>query len=171
LQVLHPFDVRFDPSLDVCVFCDLHRRSSVTRLNFADTAPVKLGEEWSHVDGMKLALKSAPSTPVRFRTGKFGQLMGKFHRQTRSKAPNTNIQAPVPQWRDQSTKLKQEHAFFPSFKLGASLEVGGWNLELPLPLLTKKAATTVSDRRRAVPINPDYCFLASCISCIALCMS
>jgi hypothetical protein len=80
--------------------------------------------------------------------------MGKFHRVTRSKAPNTSIQAPVPQWRDQSTKLKQEHEFFPSFKLGASLDVGGWNLELPCLNSPKKAATTVSDRRRAVPINP-----------------
>jgi hypothetical protein len=109
LQVLHPFDVRFDPSLDVRVFCDLHRRSSVTRLNFADTALDELGEEWSHVDGMKLALKSSPGTLVRFRTGKFGELMGKFHRQTRSKAPNTNI--PTPE-KLQSRKFQSESTPF-----------------------------------------------------------
>ena len=148
LQVLHPFDVRFDPSLDIRVFCDLHRRSSVTRLNFADTALVELGEKWPQVDGMKLALQSAPSTLVRFGTGKLGELMGKFHRVTRSKAPNTSTQAPVPQWRDQSTKLKQEHGFFPSFKLGASVDIEGWNLELPLSQLTKKSG---DDRFRSPP--------------------
>ncbi len=45
LQILHPFDVRFDPAFNVRVFCDLHWRIRITRLNFADPALVQFGEE------------------------------------------------------------------------------------------------------------------------------
>ena len=48
LQILHAFDVGFQPLRDVGVLGHLHGRRGIARLNFTKTALIDLGQQRLH---------------------------------------------------------------------------------------------------------------------------
>ncbi len=79
LQILHAFDVGFEPILDIGVLGLVRGGIGIARFDFTQAAAVDPGEKGWQENRMKLALKTPPGAPVGFALKDFPEFVRSFH--------------------------------------------------------------------------------------------